>query len=123
MEVCCGKRVSDGEEKKRRRNLSNPDGKTYVQALISLVAECKKCVDNAVDATQLHTGYICRLCGAKLERYQNLHKLLIANLAGATPILPKRSSISLELTRQSMAKNVCPAAVSLSSSPAVTVSI
>lgn len=69
---CCGKRVSDGEEKKRRRNLSNPE-----MPHSCILATSADSVGQSWKDTK-----ICIL----------LSYILIANLAGATPILPKHSS-------------------------------
>ena len=52
-----------------------------------IVAQCSE-----VDHTKLHTGYICRICVALLEKYHSTLKNLGANLTTALPILPKTLS-------------------------------
>ena len=54
-----------------------------------IVVQCSE-----VDHTKLHTGYICRLCVALLEKYHSTLKNLGARLTTALPILPKTLSIN-----------------------------
>lgn len=84
---CCGKVLSVGEEKKRRRLLSNPNLQTVYQTLTSLIAELS-CVEE-IDVAKVHTGYICRGCVGLVEKYQNLHRELSSKLSAALPSLPK----------------------------------
>ena len=85
---CCGKILSEGEEKKRRRLLSNPKLQAILQTLTSLIAEFG-CVEE-VDVGKLCTGYICRVCFGLVEKYQKLHQQLNTSLSGAFPFLPKK---------------------------------
>ena len=85
---CCGKILSEGEEKKRRRLLSNPKLQAILQTLTSLIAEFG-CVEE-VDVGKLCTGYICRVCFGLVEKYQKLHQQLNTSLSRAFPFLPKK---------------------------------
>ena len=75
--------MSEGEEKKRRRLLSNP----MLQAILQLITELG-CMEE-VDVGKLHTGYICRVCFGLVEKYQKLHQQLNISLSRAFSFLPK----------------------------------
>ena len=125
---CCGKLVSEGEEKKRRRALNTQNSQPFLETLTSLIANCVK--DVAVDLSQLHTGYLCRSCN---DMITNLHKKVDANLSVAISILPKitpevgsrsgaSSGTSRASARQSAAARLQPSVASSSNSPQVAVS-
>ena len=125
---CCGKLVSEGEEKKRRRALNTQNSQPFLETLTSLIANHVK--DVAVDISQLHTGYLCRSCN---DMITNLHKKVDAKLSVAISILPKitpevgsrsgaSSGTSRASARQSAAARLQPSVASSSNSPQVAVS-
>ena len=118
---CCGKLVSEGEEKKRRRALDTPNSQPFLETLTSFIANRVK--DVAVDFSQLHTGYLCRSCNVMIA---NLHKKVDGKLAVAISILPKitpevgrRSGAS---SRASASQSAAARLASSSNSPQVAVS-
>ena len=82
---CCGKLVSEGEEKKGRCALGTPNSQHFLETLTSFIVNRVKNI--TVDHTQLHTGYLCRSCN---DMIVNLHKKIDAKLAVAISILRTR---------------------------------
>ena len=90
----CGKLLDSGEDKKRRRLLSNLSLATHLQTLCKFIAEqgpgTGSIEDGEVDISKLHTGYICRSCVVLVDKYQQLQKQLSNNLSGCYPKYPVR---------------------------------
>ena len=84
----CGKSLTSAGEKKRSGLLSNPSRRGVLDILISTASGL--CTE--VDCFKLHTGHICRLCLALLERYTKVQKQVTSNLRSAMSILPKKSA-------------------------------
>ena len=122
---CCGKLVSEGEEKKRRRALGTPNSQPYLETLTSFIVNRVK--NATVDLTQLQAGYLCRSCN---DMIVNLHKKVDAKLAVAISIFPKgapggsgSSRVSSSASQSAPAARVHPSMASDSSTPPVAVSV
>ncbi len=103
---CCGKSVTDGEEKKRRRLLTsmqvciwkeNTDKVVYtsycyfLQDALQLLTDIIVAKHPEIDQTSLQGGYVCRNCASLLEKHHGILKDIEERLTTALSILPKIS--------------------------------